>query len=648
MPIQQITTNDQFSDWFNVTNELVTTVNALDTGIGDRSQLTTTSTVIVSAINEIAGQTLEQSPNPTLSGSQFVRIPRGPTNARPADAKQGMMRYNEDTDKYEAWFGSDNYGQLVSITPNAATASATSFPTAVLTGGTAETAATYVVHAKVDTVAINTQGSGYTVNDVLTLDLGTGTEATATVATVDTGGEILTVTLTTSGDYTQFTSGVTGISVTGGTGSGATVDVEVSVLSVIITDGGEGYNSAPLVTLDGTGLAQSAVATIGTTGAWAPLGGADNIELLDIDTDGNLTFSNAGGGNTIRINQNSDAGASTSSGGAINIQNTNNVGSALTIYSNAGSEASGHLLQVRTGNNNFDRHGMFLDYAGTTSALNIINRRGASNTVFSGGNANVAMNVTSYNKDISALWIRGNEEDSGTIKITHTGQGSGGVATDSVAAGLSIAMNCSDDTLLGTSGQSGVTKSAAKGFFIDYGLSTGKPFQIVGYTDISGTPVKRELYNLDNQGRLTLPLQPFARAYGSDTTGGSGASGSGSLILWNFIDNNGDTPFTHSNGQIFLPTDGWYDISVSVVSASTGASEFQDVRLLRNTLNSSGGFIGTGRGNGGATNACASFTTTAFFAGGQYLAVELFGGTAMSTTSSSTTPYVNINIKLQA
>ena len=135
MPIQTITTNDQFSDWFNVTNELVTTVNALDAGVGDRSQLTTTASVIVSAINEIAGQGVETVQNPRLAGSQFVKIPSGPTSARPVDPQQGMIRYNTDLDQYESWNGDDNYGQLTAIAVNAATASGTSFPTIVIGSG---------------------------------------------------------------------------------------------------------------------------------------------------------------------------------------------------------------------------------------------------------------------------------------------------------------------------------------------------------------------------------------------------------------------------------------------------------------------------------------------------------------------------------
>ena len=373
MPIQTITTNDQFSDWFNVTNELVTTVNALDAGVGDRSQLTTTASVIVSAINEINGQGVETVQNPRLAGSQFVKLPSGPTNARPVDPEQGMIRYNTDLDQYESWNGADTYGQLTAIAVNAATASATSFPTIVIGSGNEETAATTTVHAKVDSATVNAAGSGYTVNDVLTIDLGTGTEATLTVTAIGASGEVTTATVTTNGDYTAFTSGVTGISVTGGTGTGATFDVTVSVLSVTIDTAGVGYNSVPTVTLDGTGLTQTATATIGTTGEWGPLGGTDNLDQLNINADGAITVSNSGTTNGIRINQNGDTSASTSTGGALNIQNTNNTGAGITVYSNAGAEASGHLVQVRANNSTFDRHGIFLDYAGTTSGLNVVN-----------------------------------------------------------------------------------------------------------------------------------------------------------------------------------------------------------------------------------------------------------------------------------
>lgn len=645
MPIQQITTNDQFSDWFDVTNALVTSVNALDVAVGDRTQLTTTSKIIVSAINEIAGQTIDQVQNPTLAGSQYVQIPSGPTNARPADPKQGMIRYNTDLDKYEAWYGADTYGQVTSIAINTATGYSTTFPTAVLTGGTPETPAQVAVHAQIVEATVASAGSGYTANDLLTLDLGTGTEAVIRVDTIDVGGEILTVTVVSNGDYTDFTGDTGAVAVTGGTGGGAFFEVNCVVLSLDITDAGVGYNTAPTVQLSGAGLVQTATASIGTTGVWSPVGGADNIEKLTIDTNGALTVTNTGTANGIRIVQNGEASSSSSTGGAFNIQNTNNKGSAFVVYTNAGAEANGHLFQIRSNNGAFDRQGFFLDYAGTNTAFNVVNRRNQSNTAFNGGDVNVAMNVTSYNRDISALWIRGNEVDSGTVKITHTGQGSGGVAEDAVASGLSIAMYMSDDTLLGTSGQSGVTKSAAKGFFIDYGLSTGKPFQIVGYTDKDGTPVKRELYNLDAQGRLTLPLQPFARAFANNS---SLTSGSGSLITWDFIDNNGDTPFTTDAGKIYLPTDGWYNVQVQVISANTTAGDFCDVRLLRNTLDSSGGFIGTGRGStGGGTQAGASFSTTAFFAGGQYLAVEVHAGT-MFIGSSATNPWVNISINLMA
>jgi hypothetical protein len=62
-------------------------------------------------------------------------------------------------------------------------------------------------------------GSGYTVGDTLTLNGGTGTAATLTVASIGPGGSVSTVNVANPGNYTSL-SGVDG-TVTGGTGSGA-------------------------------------------------------------------------------------------------------------------------------------------------------------------------------------------------------------------------------------------------------------------------------------------------------------------------------------------------------------------------------------------------------------------------------------------
>jgi len=63
------------------------------------------------------------------------------------------------------------------------------------------------------------QGTGYTVNDVLTVSGGTGTAAQITVTAVS-GGAITGARVTTAGSYSVLPSNP--VSVTGGTGSGAT------------------------------------------------------------------------------------------------------------------------------------------------------------------------------------------------------------------------------------------------------------------------------------------------------------------------------------------------------------------------------------------------------------------------------------------
>jgi len=73
------------------------------------------------------------------------------------------------------------------------------------------------------TVSINSGGSGYSVDDVLTVTGGSGTGGTLTVTSVDAGA-VTGVDITTQGD--DYVVDTDGAATSGGSGSGATIDID--------------------------------------------------------------------------------------------------------------------------------------------------------------------------------------------------------------------------------------------------------------------------------------------------------------------------------------------------------------------------------------------------------------------------------------
>jgi hypothetical protein len=113
------------------------------------------------------------------------------------------------------------------------------------------------------TVAVAGGGTGYTVNDVLTIVGGTfGIVATLTVSAVSAGA-ITAVTISANGYYSALPS--TPASVTGGTGFGATFNLLTwGVSGLTITNAGSGYVEQPTVTFSGGGgSGAAAYATVG-------------------------------------------------------------------------------------------------------------------------------------------------------------------------------------------------------------------------------------------------------------------------------------------------------------------------------------------------------------------------------------------------
>lgn len=161
-----------------------------------------------------------------------------------------------------------NGGTVTAVTLSAAGTGYTSFPTATISVPTTAGGVQAVVsfpRMYPSGVTVQSGGTGYTVGDVLTVSGGTPvtTAATLTVSTVS-GGVITAVTVTAANSYTVLPSNP--VSVTGGTGSGATFNLTYSLGAVTtISNAGSGYVEQPTVSFSGGGgSGATAYATVGS------------------------------------------------------------------------------------------------------------------------------------------------------------------------------------------------------------------------------------------------------------------------------------------------------------------------------------------------------------------------------------------------
>lgn len=139
------------------------------------------------------------------------------------------------------------------------------------TGGTQATATATITTTGAPTV-IN-GGTGYTVGDVLSISGGTPTTSAATMTVTAVSSGVIT-----SASYTNFAQYTVApgnpVSVTGGTGTGATFNVSWGISTAFtITNAGSGYVQQPAVTFSGGGgSAAAAYAVVGTFTTFKSLG----------------------------------------------------------------------------------------------------------------------------------------------------------------------------------------------------------------------------------------------------------------------------------------------------------------------------------------------------------------------------------------
>jgi len=133
-------------------------------------------------------------------------------------------------------------------------------------GGAGHAVADVITLADGTTVTVDAEVAGvvteFTVNSAASTGSGSHTIAQASTTGVGTGFQLVTdtanrriyaVTLTTAGSYSVLMGTITAVAVTGGTGSGATFNVDFEVDSLVVSYSGSGYSSAPTVTISGGG-----------------------------------------------------------------------------------------------------------------------------------------------------------------------------------------------------------------------------------------------------------------------------------------------------------------------------------------------------------------------------------------------------------
>jgi hypothetical protein len=307
-----------------------------------------------------------------------------------------------------------NGGTVTAITGTNIGSSYTSFPSVVIsaptTAGGVQATASVAGMISNNPVTVAAGGTGYTVGDTLTVVGGTSISGAATLTVNSVSGGVITAVFNLNfAGYTVLPTNP--VSVTGGTGSGATFNLTYSLRSAsgfTITNAGSGYVEQPTVTFSGGGGSGAA--------AYASVGSGTTVRSL-----GSTMSFNTPNGETFRV---SDSGATASAywnaiasgsnailrgvGGASNVQVQSNSTGGILFGTNSGvaqlavshTASAVNYVQV-TGNATGNAPTISVQGSDTNINFNLSSKgTGAAQVITGGGrqlavlNTNSAVNYT--------------------------------------------------------------------------------------------------------------------------------------------------------------------------------------------------------------------------------------------------------------
>ena len=372
-----------------------------------------------------------------------------------------------------------NGGTVTGITRTSTGSNYTSVPSAAFSAPTTAGGVQATVNANVSnnvgTATITNGGTGYTAGDVLTFVGGTFTQASQVTVSTVSAGVITGITTAIGGVYSVVPTNP--ISVTGGTGSGATFTLTNWGLSATftITNAGSGYVEQPTVTFSGGGgSGAAAYATVGSGTVVKSIGSTMSFSTPSGEA---LRVTDGGGTSNSYLNV---IGSIPATGGVYLTSSAN------SMYLSANNASTIQFFTNGAGNVRQ------LQIAHTASAVNYVQVTGAA----TGGRPT----ISAQGSDTNVNFV-----------VASKGSGSVGLRTDSSTTQVSVIHTASAVnflTLTGSAaGSSPVIASAGSDTNIDlnltpkgtgnvrFGTYTGTILTPTGYVEIkdSGGTVRRLL-----------------------------------------------------------------------------------------------------------------------------------------------------------